>query len=147
MGATAIHFTFSRAVVEGIIRFRTTNGDLQHSDDGRYLVLHDFTQLLLFDLARANAYHYRLEQGRQFQRVSLEGKELRMQCLSLTRPPRTVGLDPDLVCDTAVEPDTIHLCLLELSGRPQSAVLPANADEKWHDGLILIWPGSGVSAP
>lgn len=93
-GAWAIHFTFSRPMVEGITRFRTSNGELRHSDDGRFLLLHDFTQLVLLDLARADAYHYRLERGRQFRRVSLEGGRLLRQCLTMTRPPRTIVLDP-----------------------------------------------------
>lgn len=93
-GAWAIHFTFNRPLVEGITCFRTTNGVLQYSDDGRYLVLHDFTQIVLFDLAQINAYHYRLERGWQFQRVWLKRGELRWECLSLTRPPHTVVLNP-----------------------------------------------------
>jgi hypothetical protein len=41
-------------------------------------------------------------------------------------------LDPALVCETAVEPEMVHLCLLDLSGRPQSSLLPAAPDEVWR---------------
>jgi hypothetical protein len=40
-------------------------------------------------------------------------------------------LDPRLVCEAAVEPELVHLCLLELSGKAPTTLAPVTEDDVW----------------
>ncbi|MCB9135697.1 MAG: hypothetical protein H6636_09740 [Anaerolineales bacterium] len=83
--ADSLHYSFSRPIVEGLTRFRTIDGNLLFTPDGRYLVLYDMSQLIVFDLQEERAFHRKINNG-YLHGVELDGNTLRAKRLPLGKP-------------------------------------------------------------
>ncbi|MCB0063930.1 MAG: hypothetical protein KDE19_17525 [Caldilineaceae bacterium] len=73
--ASTVHILIDH-VEAGTMRFRTTNGELHISPNGRYLILFDATLLLAFNLATGRTYHRNSRRGWLYYNVWLDGEML-----------------------------------------------------------------------
>ncbi|GAB4578454.1 MAG: hypothetical protein Fur0022_11890 [Anaerolineales bacterium] len=112
----SIHFVFSRPIVEGLTRVQTVDGHLSYTPDGRYLLLHDLSQLIVFDLEKELAFHRPMRDG-YLRGAHLDGNILRSHLQPLGKPASTVEDLPPVLLDrvadhlqpgTGIAPPTPH---------------------------------------
>lgn len=98
----SVHYVFSRPVVEGLTRFLTVDGNLLYTPNGRYLVLYDISQLIVFDLQEAKAFHRPLRDG-YLHGVNLDETMLRAKLHPLGKPAGHVEELPPVPLDHLAE--------------------------------------------
>lgn len=81
--ASTIHFLVGH-VAAGAMRFRTTNGELCISPDGRYIVLYDNMLLIAFNLDNGRTYHRASRRSWLYHRVWIEGELLMIEEMQRT---------------------------------------------------------------
>ena len=81
--ASTIHILVGH-VEAGAMRFRTTNGEIRVSPDGRYLAIFDATLLLVFNLANGRTYHRSSRQAWLYSDVQIVDCQLCIEEMKLT---------------------------------------------------------------
>ncbi|MCB0107111.1 MAG: hypothetical protein KDE53_14420 [Caldilineaceae bacterium] len=71
--ASTVHFLVGHSTA-GAIRFRTTNGEVRISPDGRYIAIFDERLLVVFNLGTGRTYHRASRRGWLYAAVALAGE-------------------------------------------------------------------------
>ncbi len=100
--AASIHYVFSRPVVEDLTRLHTVDGNLLYTPEGRYLIFHDMSQFIVFDLQEERAFHRETRDG-YLRGVRLDGTTLHAQLLPLGKPASTFIDLPSIPLDRVAD--------------------------------------------